>query len=78
MFLLLCGLNLKFLPVNAELDKGQNWVYVTLGGMMGLGRLKVEGSKLLFQSSPNFSLRNLCIFFHLPVLLFGGEGGGSK
>lgn len=53
-------------------------VYVTLGGMMGLGRLKVEGSKLLFQSSPNFSLRNLCIFFHLPVLLFGGEGGGLE
>lgn len=53
-------------------------VYVTLGGMMGLGRLKVEGSKLLFQSSPNFSLRNLCIFFHLPVLLFGGEGGGGS
>ena len=52
MFLLLSGLNLKFLPVNAELDKGQNCCLCYIRRNDGTGAL--EGGR--FEAAiPEFS-----------------------
>lgn len=52
MFLLLCGLKLKFLPVNAELDKGQNCCLCYIRRNDGTGAL--EGGR--FEAAiPEFS-----------------------
>lgn len=54
LFLLLRGLNLKFLSVNAELDKGQNCCLCYLRRNDGTGALDLKGGR--FEAAiPQFS-----------------------